>query len=309
MDIHAILVEAQSLFDDAALRDESNLEARAEALDFVDFAEEVVASDAHVHGPSREHAQLRRTLRALAQELNAVDRELFRRTREAIQEGALRGPALRRMLDRFATSRHDAGDGRHLGFGTLDRLVNGFLFAAPPPEPAQELAPEMIGFQATPVSVTLDLVDHVAFDAGDVFYDIGSGLGQVVMLTHLLTGVPTVGIEIEPAFCAYAQSQAATLGLTGVDFVNVDAQDAAYSRGTHFYLFTPFTGALLASVLHRLAQHAAALHARDKALWICTYGPCTAMVAAAPWLRSVNTHHNDPFRLAIFRSIPSRVTL
>jgi hypothetical protein len=33
----------------------------------------------------------------------------------------------------------------------------------------------------------------------DVFHDLGSGLGHVVMLVALLSGAPAIGVEVEPA--------------------------------------------------------------------------------------------------------------
>ena len=36
----------------------------------------------------------------------------------------------------------------------------------------------MVPYEATPARVALELVDRVNFRRGDVFYDLGSGLGQ-----------------------------------------------------------------------------------------------------------------------------------
>jgi hypothetical protein len=46
-----------------------------------------------------------------------------------------------------------------------------------------------------------------------------------------------------------------------------------------FYLYTPFTGTLLCSVLQRLAQEAA-----RRPIRLCTLGPCTSVVADETWL-------------------------
>jgi hypothetical protein len=70
---------------------------------------------------------------------------------------------------------------------------------------------------------------------------------------------------------------------------------ADLSAGTVFYLYTPFTGSILSSVLSRLRREAAARPIR-----ICTYGPCTSAVAGESWLEA--TAAPVPHRIALFRS-------
>jgi len=78
-------------------------------------------------------------------------------------------------------------------------------------------------------------------------------------------------------------------------FLQQDARVADLSDGTVFYLYTPFTGTILRSVLDALRQEAA-----NREILVCTFGPCTPIVAKEPWLAAV-----DPIevnRIAIFRS-------
>ncbi|MEZ4616402.1 MAG: class I SAM-dependent methyltransferase [Caldilineaceae bacterium] len=108
----------------------------------------------------------------------------------------------------------------------------------------------------------------MGWQPADCFYDLGSGLGQVVMLVQLLTGMAARGVEYDPAFVDFARRQAAILDLPAVRFVNADARIADYSDGTIFFLFTPFRGAMLRTVMTRLRDIA-----HDHPIRVGTFGP------------------------------------
>src|SRR5580692_9690808 len=167
-------------------------------------------------------------------------------------------------------------------YDDLDVFVNRWLGGRKMPVPRLELAPEMVEFYKTPAQVVVELVERVGFGPGDVFVDLGSGLGQVVMLVHLLTGVRALGVEIEPAYCAYARRCAAKLGLAGVSFVAADARVADLSAGTVFFLFTPFKGEVFSQVMERVR-----LVALGRRVRVIGYGPCTEEIARLDWLRRV----------------------
>nr|WP_230688022.1 class I SAM-dependent methyltransferase [Hymenobacter ruricola] len=133
--------------------------------------------------------------------------------------------------------------------------------------------------------------------AHDTFYDLGSGLGQVPLLVRLLSGATTAGVEIEPAYCRYAQACADALRLTRVRFLNADARAVDYADGTVFFLFTPFTGQILARVLGRLRQVG-----QHQPLRIFSYGPGTQALAQEPWLRRLSPAGGHLYQLAEFRN-------
>ncbi|MGC9348560.1 MAG: class I SAM-dependent methyltransferase [Anaerolineae bacterium] len=292
------------MLEDSALRVEENLAERADALEYIGFAEQVLTAEARRYGATEDYRGLRRALKTLAQELETVDHALFDRMRHRIRTGELRGDALRQRLDAFTDYRPGNTDHRHLSFDTLDAVINGLLLGQPVPDPTVTLTPEMISYQATPGSVILELVDRVDVNTETRFFDIGSGLGKVPLLVHLLTGATVVGIELDAALCGYARAQAQRLGLdTGktVRFVTGDAREVNYTSGDVFYLFTPFTGTILRAVLDKLARDIQA-RKRQCPIWICTHGPCTPAVAEVAWLRNVDGNADDPFKLAVFRS-------
>lgn len=190
------------------------------------------------------------------------------------------------------------GDPEEPGYDDLDILING-LFPCPViPENQLTLHPEMVAYQKTPVRIIFDMVSKIPFGKGDVFVDLGSGLGQVAILFYLLTGIPAIGIEFEPAFCAYARDCLAALHLSEVSFVNADARKADYSKGTIFFMYTPFKGEMLQDVLNRLRTETL-----TRKITVITYGPCTDHVALQSWLKFTAPAVAHPYPWAVFTSL------
>jgi hypothetical protein len=73
------------------------------------------------------------------------------------------------------------------------------------------------------------------------------------------------------------------LGSAGVDFIEGDAQFVRYDEGTVFFLYTPFTGELLATVFELLQRESLV-----RTFTVATYGPCTKQAARQSWLRAVD---------------------
>ena len=166
------------------------------------------------------------------------------------------------------------------------------------PEQSKELEPEMVFYQKTPVRIIFELAGKCNFASSDVFFDLGSGLGQVPMLVNLLTGIKSIGIEFEPAFCEYSMNCAKELGLSDVHFINTDARKADYSGGNVFFMYTPFEGDMLKEVLEMLLKESL-----ERGIRIITYGPCSSVVATESWLiPESDTGSINPYELYIFRS-------
>jgi SAM-dependent methyltransferase len=155
----------------------------------------------------------------------------------------------------------------------------------------------MVFYQPTPARIVLELIEKADLTKEDVFYDAGSGLGQVAILVNLLSGVRTKGVELEPAYCDYARRCTRELNLSQVEFMNVDAREADYSDGTVFFMYTPFEGSLLQEVLEKLKGESC-----KRMIWVYTYGPCTLQVARQSWLERVDRNGDCMHKLAMFRS-------
>jgi SAM-dependent methyltransferase len=196
----------------------------------------------------------------------------FAALRLRVRSGECRGAAFREMVEE-----HVRIDQAETGYDEVDEFVNELLFVGEMPEPAIELGPEMVEYYKTPARMVFEWTERMAFGSDDVFVDLGSGLGQVAMLVNLLTGIPAWGVEIEPAYCDYARSCAHELGLCDVSFITGDVREVDVSEGTIFFLYTPFTGEILQTLLERL-------QAIERPIRIISFGPCTEDLVRMGWL-------------------------
>jgi Histone methylation protein DOT1 len=286
--------ELDNFLYDQNLMVETNLHRRAKALDFLTFLGDVLRRE-------RDNTAVVQKLQSKASQLQIQletrNQQIFQQVRTAIQAGTLTGQPLRHYLNGFTDYKVESRDGVYISYDGLDVLVDGLFALKNAPAPTLTPAIDMVHCEETPARVLLDLIDHTTFTPTDVFYDLGSGLGQVVLLVHLLTGVRAKGVEIEPAFCAFARQQAQELGLRNVAFINTDARTADYQDGTHFFMFTPFRGPLLQAVLHRLQQEA-----QHRPIRLYTFGSCSPRVAEQPWLRPITVDARHEYKLVIFES-------
>lgn len=167
------------------------------------------------------------------------------------------------------------------GYDALDELVAGVLQMPEPAPPQVELGADMVFYQPTPVRHVLALIERARLQAHDVVVDLGSGLGLVPMMVAMLSPARSIGVELEPSYVASARACAGQLGLSRVTFVAADVRQAALSSGTVFYLYTPFRGSVLREVLGTLRAHA-----MQRVIRVCSYGPCTDVLAGTPWLHA-----------------------
>ena len=297
--IDEVSSELEVLEQNTALIAEENFPARTEVLDAIELdVLERIEQMSRANGEAEELQVLRRRAQVLMSSLEEADQHLFEKLRVLIRSGNCTGEELERQLRAYAGYGSADSHAVDIGYDSLDALISGLVLMSPAPVETRVRAPDMVYYQPTPARITLDLVTKARLSTGDVFYDLGSGLGQVVILVHLLTGVKARGVEYEPAYCAYAQRCASDLGLPQVEFVNGDAREADLSEGTVFYMYTPFKGEMLETVL-RLLQGVS----HSKAIRLLTYGPCTIDVLGQDWLACEEGSFLDPERLAVFHSV------
>jgi len=154
--------------------------------------------------------------------------------RAAVIAGRLRGDALREVILAVPPTRREAW---------VDVLLG--LPQAPPDE---ALPRGGVPYLPAGVDEVLTVLAGVPVGPTDVFVDVGSGLGRVALLAHLLTGARAHGIEIQTGLTRSARRAAAELGLSEVSFQRADASDVAF-EGTVFFLYSPLTGEALRRVL------------------------------------------------------------
>ncbi len=282
-----------ALEHEPTLLNDNNLAARYDALRTLDFLGEAF----QVHAEHQLAAAAVRRARALQDELDRRNETLFRKLRSGIRTGTVTRRQLRTLLE--SVSRYHQGDRTcmHWGAEAADALAAGIFRSDCLPGPWDGGDSEMIHYESTPVSAVLELVDRARLTGGDRFVDVGSGLGQVVLLVHLLTGVEATGLEVVPAYVARARGEAERLGVDGVTFREGDARFADICGGTVYFMFSPFRGQMLQTVLNRLRGEASV-----RRLTICSFGPCTERIADESWLTLQEEGMNHEFRLAVFES-------
>ncbi|HEY4061289.1 MAG TPA: hypothetical protein VGM30_05290 [Puia sp.] len=298
--LSGIRSDIRAIEEAAALFEEANFSGRAEAMDLIDFhiidrIDGLLATGE----PEGELEFLKRRAEKVKRELERIDGDLFARLREGIRTGLYKGPSFREMVRGYTGYAIEdvSGVENEIGYDDLDVFINGLLFDRGIPEAALQREPEMVFYQKTPARIVFEMAALAGLGPGDVFFDIGSGLGQVVFLVSLISGVPARGIEYEPAYCAYAEAIAARLRLSDVTFINADALNGDYSRGTVFFLYTPFEGRLLQDMLELLETES-----RKRAIRVFTYGPCSLQVVRQGWLTCTNGAGDNMYKIYAFKS-------
>jgi hypothetical protein len=302
------LMVAKAIFDmqsdieiienDPLLFEEKSFDQRIEAIDLIEFQiiDQIEELLAKITQP-QQLLLLKHRAEKVKSELEEINVCLFRKLRTDISVGEYK--RFKSLINEYLD--FNLGDHEHQeepGYDNLDIFINGSLSLKTMPKQTKDLEPEMVFYQKTPARIIFGLVEKHNFIQEDVFYDLGSGLGQVAILVNLLTGVTTIGVEFEPAFCDYARDCAAALNLPNVMFINSDARQADYSQGTIFFMYTPFKGEILQDVLEILRKESIL-----RKITIITYGPCTTEVALQTWLYSAGPKDDNIYKLAVFTSL------
>ncbi len=173
-----------------------------------------------------------------------------RRARAEIASGALRGSALRERILRVPEAARDLWLDEALGLETWVEDV--------------DLPAGGVPYLPCPVGLILSAVHGSGLARGDVFVDLGAGLGRVAVLAHLLSGAASVGIEAQRHLAEAGQRCCRELGLDRVQMVHGDVSGRAL-EGTVFFLYSPFNGRTLERVLSGLEALA-----RRQRLTVCT---------------------------------------
>jgi hypothetical protein len=240
------------------------------------------------------YSLLHQRAKALRIRLEAANTELYQSVRSDIVRGG-QPRALLQWLEDSVSDNESRSPLPGLGFDYRDELVSGVLQLLEPSEPNLQPSPEMVPYQPTPVRHILNLIAAAAIAEDDVFVDLGSGLGHVLLLVSMMTGARTLGVEVEAAYVASARKCAQNLHLSCVQFIAQDARDADLSCGTVFYLYSPFKGSILTDVLNALRMESS-----RRSIKICSLGPCTRTVANETWLKA--SVLPDTGRITVFKS-------
>jgi hypothetical protein len=161
-----------------------------------------------------------------------------RAARAEVQAGTLRGAALRERLLSVPAGDRD---------GWLDEALG---LPEPPPD-VPSLPRGAVPYLPAGVDEILAMAEEAPLRPDDELVDLGSGLGRVVILAHLLSGARALGVELQGQLVQCARACSEELGLTGVSFEHADAASLELD-GSVFFLYSPFNGETLWRVLRRL---------------------------------------------------------
>ncbi len=203
-----------------------------------------------------------------------------REAREAVCAGELREA---KLLERILA----------VPFVDRDAWVDELFLLEPVTEDQPDLPRGSVPYLACGVEEVLAMVRELPVRPEDQLVDLGSGLGRVVMLAHLLTGARTSGIEIQEHLVMTARARSADLHLP-VSFVCANAAETTLD-GSIFFLYAPFNGGMLRSALERL-EHVA----RRRPIVLCTVD---LELHEVTWLRRRDT--TNP-ALVFYESLPGR---
>src|SRR5262245_22592153 len=182
-----------------ALVEESHFLERTEAVDFINFhIIEPLEARLNHSNQGEELTQLISRAETLRDRLEALNDNFLQALRLKISAGHYSPEAFRHLFSGYV--RRACLPQADITYDSLDMLVNGLLRLEIAPEETQASDPKMVLYQPTPARIILELVEQADIGAEDVFYDLGSGLGQVPILVRLLSGARTKGVEVETAY-------------------------------------------------------------------------------------------------------------
>lgn len=289
----------EAIEGDAALFEKMNFTSRADAIDFIDFhIIDRIEGLYQYNDRGKKTDAFRERAEKLKSELEIIDADLFKQIREKIRAGVYATSSFKMMICNYLGSCFDETGQSETGYDHLDIFINGMLSDRAIPDPTRKLEAGMVFYQKTPARIIFELTRLAELSRDDVFYDIGSGLGQAAILVNLLSGCTARGIEYEPAFCEFARTSAAELNLSNVEFINTNALHGDYTEGTVFFLYTPFEGSMLQNLLDILQNES-----RKRPISIFTYGPCSYFVARQHWLHCEHGQEDNPDILCMFKTL------
>lgn len=294
MTIAEIKSSVEAIEKDLLLLEDKAIDKRIDTIDFLEF--HILGQlDELLHSSQTDEILLLKThAEDVKDKLEKINNTCFKHLQEIIRKG-ISAADFKNLVNQYFPS-INYSEYETAEYDNLDIFINGLFPVQTIPEQTKELEKGMIFYQKTPARIVLELVEKAGFEPRDVFFDLGCGLGQVVILVHLLSGIIAKGIEYEPAFCDYAVHTAKILNISKVDFINTDARAADLSEGTVFFMFTPFVDDILQDVLALLQKESL-----SRKIKLFTYGPCSAQVASQKWLYADVSDHED-YKLQLFKS-------
>lgn len=186
--------------------------------------------------------------------------------RAEIQAGTLRGKALVERIEKLPASERD---------GWIDEVLDIDSLVADAPDLPRGSVP----YLPCGVDEILATVRELPLRAEDHLVDLGSGLGRVLFIAHLVSGARATGVEIQGHLVHTSRAKAAAINLP-ISIIHGNAAENV-PEGSVFFMYAPFNGPMLESVLARLENIA-----QRRRIALCTVG---LELGEVPWLARRST--------------------
>lgn len=213
----------------------------------------------------------RRELLGVLAELRAVSRQSHAQVLSCIASGEFARAPLRALFDAVPPLERD-------------HFVEEVLGIAYPP--LEEGAPgtDLMSYAPSGYDEIVHAFEQSKLAPGDRLLDLGAGLGKVVMLAELLTGAASVGIEYDAHLCDLGNEACRELGLQGERLRVQDARELASFDAEVVFMYLPFSGEVLASVMARLLADARPRFLCTGALDLSRYPELSPVGPPQSWL-------------------------
>jgi SAM-dependent methyltransferase len=206
-----------------AFGDEPSLATLAELARSRDLADRAFAASAIL---LRQSAQDPAELAQVYERIRATARDVHESTRAQLRERQLDQAAFLAQLARAPLE-------------LRDHLVEEILDVAYPPLQRLQLPRDAVSYSPSGLAEILFVVAEAKLGPGQVFVDLGSGLGKVALLVSLLTGADAYGFELDPYLVAHARTAAASLRLGHAHFDTGDIRTVPLPVADAYYMFIP----------------------------------------------------------------------
>ncbi len=161
-------------------------------------------------------------------------------------------------------------------FVDRDVWVDEVIGLGEPPDDGADLPQGAVPYVPCGVDAIVHAVRDGPVTKGDVFVDLGAGLGRVAMLVHLMTGARALGLELQAHLVERGRIAASALALRDVQLTIGDAAAHVLPEGTVYFIYASFSPAVLRAVLSSLETRAS-----TRRFVVCAVG---FEVHDQPWL-------------------------
>lgn len=225
----------------------------------------------------------------------AVYEGFFQKRRDLIASGKYTSKDFRADLE----SLMDSSLGDEIIFDDADVFVRELFALNSVPERSSKLAKYCREYEPTPIRLVLNGLSRIDLKEGDVFVDVGTGLGIIPITVGFYYGIRAIGIEIEESFVKAGSEVVSRMSLKDIEIRCEDANRASFSDGSVFFFFSPVEKNILENICRKLSTEA-----ESRTIHILSLFDSSRVFLEQEWLHSDSKTY-DPDRVMVFNSYKS----